>query len=150
MVGHYRYNPGMSVKRVLADEAAALLAQGYTYVDVRSVPEFQAGHPRGAWNVPLLHRVPGRGPMPNIDFEAVMQRRFPKDAKLVLGCAAGGRSLRAAEMLLAAGYTDVIDCLPGFEGARDAAGRVVAKGWRESGLPVETEAPGRTWDELKA
>jgi rhodanese-related sulfurtransferase len=149
MVGHYRYNPGMAVKRVLADDAAALMAQGWSYVDVRSVPEFAAGHPAGAWNVPLIHRVAGRGPVPNGEFLGVMERRFPRDARLVLGCASGGRSLRAAELLVAAGWTDVVDCLPGFDGARDMAGRLVARGWRDSGLPVETDAPGRTWDELK-
>jgi len=139
----------MPVKRVLTDAAAAMLAEGYVYVDVRSVPEFQAGHPAGAYNVPLVHRVPGRGPVANPDFAAVMERRFPRDAKLVVGCATGGRSLRAAEMLVAAGWTDVVDHQPGFEGARDALGRM-AKGWRDSGLPVETQAPGRTWDDLKS
>jgi len=150
MGGHYRYNPGMPVKRVLAEVAADLLAQGYSYVDVRSVPEFDAGHPAGAYNVPLVHKLPGRPPMPNPEFEAILEKHFPKDAKLVLGCATGGRSLRAAEMLMASGWTEVVEFAGGMEGARDPYGRVVAKGWRESGLPVEARTPGRSWEELKA
>ena len=36
----------------------ALLADDpeHHYVDVRSIPEFQAGHPKGAYCVPVLHR----------------------------------------------------------------------------------------------
>jgi rhodanese-related sulfurtransferase len=148
MGGHYRYNPGMPVKRVLVREGADLLAQGYSYIDVRSVPEFQAGHPAGAYNIPIVHIVPGRGRMPNMDFAAVVEKHFPRDAKLLLGCGSGPRSLRAAELLQQAGWTDVVDLRPGFEGERDMGGRVVNPGWRDAGLPVETAAPGRTWDEL--
>jgi rhodanese-related sulfurtransferase len=149
MVEHYRYNSAMPVKRVLAKEAADLMAEGWKYVDVRSIPEFERGHPAGSYNVPLVHVVPGRGRMPNDEFEAVMGRRFGKGDKLLLGCATGQRSLRAAEILLGAGWTDVVDVQPGFEGERDIYGRVVSVGWRDSGLPVETEAPGRTWEDLR-
>ena len=48
------------VKRVTPPEADALLAQGWTYLDVRSIPEFEGGHPAGAANVPLLHMQGGR------------------------------------------------------------------------------------------
>jgi rhodanese-related sulfurtransferase len=139
----------MPVKRVLAKEGAELLAQGYKYVDVRSIPEFQAGHAAGAYNVPLVHLVPGRGRLPNPEFQSVMEKHFAKDDKLLVACASGGRSLRAAEMLLDAGWKDVVDLKPGFEGERDMGGRVVNPGWRDAGLPVETAAPGRTWEDLK-
>lgn len=149
MGGHYRYNPRMPVKRVVAKEAAELLAEGYSYVDVRSIPEFQAGHPAGAFNAPIVHVVPGRGRMPNAEFEAVLAKKFGKDGKLLLGCATGNRSLRAAEMLAAAGWTNVVDFRSGFDGERDMMGRVLNAGWRDAGLPVETDAPGRTWEDLK-
>ncbi len=45
------------VKRVTPPEAAALLAEGWIYLDVRSIPEFDLGHPTGAVNVPLLHHA---------------------------------------------------------------------------------------------
>lgn len=138
----------MPVKRVLPSAAAELLEQGYRYVDVRSIPEFVGGHPRGAFNVPIQHFIAGRGMVPNPEFEGVMARHFAKDDKIVLGCKSGGRSLRAAEFLAARGWTNVVDMQAGFDGERDMGGRVVVQGWRDAGLPVETEAPGRSYDEL--
>jgi rhodanese-related sulfurtransferase len=141
----------MPVKRVSPAEARDLIdTQGYVYVDVRSVPEFAAGHPPGAYNVPLMHMGPG-GMAPNQDFMAVMAT-FPKDARLVVGCKAGGRSARAAAMLESAGYTNVIDQRAGFEGAPDpATGRIAEPGWRPAGLPVTASAmPDRTYEALRA
>lgn len=135
-------------KRVTPPEAAQLLAQGWRYVDVRSIPEFAAGHPEGASNVPLLHQQGGRM-VPNPDFQRVMEAAFPKDAQLVIGCKAGGRSLQAATLLEAAGYTNVVDMRGGFSGERDAMGRVTCAGWQDSGLSVSTNAaPGASYDEL--
>jgi rhodanese-related sulfurtransferase len=141
----------MAVKRVSPAEARELIdKQGYVYVDVRSVPEFVAGHPQGAYNVPLMNMGPG-GMAPNPDFLAVMGA-FPKDAKLVVGCKSGGRSARAASMLESAGYTSVVDQRAGFEGAPDpATGRITEAGWRPAGLPVTNDAlPDRTYEALKA
>ena len=139
----------MPVKRVTPAEAKELVDQGWKLVDVRSIPEFEAGHPAGAYNVPLMHFLPGRGMAPNPEFAAVMEKVFAKNEKLVFGCKSGGRSLRAAEMLASAGYTDVVDMRGGFEGERDMMGHAVVPGWKEAGLPVEAAAPGRTWEELK-
>src|SRR3989442_3603213 len=141
----------MAVKRVSPAEARDLIdKQGYVYVDVRSVPEFAAGHPGGAYNVPLMNMGPG-GMTPNADFLAVMAT-FPKDAKLVVGCKAGGRSARAASMLESAGYTSVVDQRAGFEGAPDpATGRIGEPGWGPAGPAGATERqPGRTAEALKA
>jgi len=139
----------MSVKRVTPPEAAKLIAEGWTYVDVRSIPEFVDGHPAGAYNVPILHLQPGRGMSPNHDFERVMAKHFPKEAQLVVGCRAGPRSYRAAEMLMAAGYTSVVDMRGGWDGERDAAGRVALAGWRDTGLPSEKAAQaGRSYEDL--
>lgn len=137
-------------QRVSPQEARELIERdGYVYVDVRSVPEFQAGHPEGAYNVPLMHMGAG-GMSPNADFLAVMQKAFPKDAKLVVACKAGGRSLRAAGMLEAAGYTNVVDQRAGFEGAHDPATGRVEPGWRPAGLPVSQQAaPGHDYEALK-
>jgi rhodanese-related sulfurtransferase len=127
------------VKRVTPPEAAGLLGEGWVYLDVRSIPEFDAGHPPGAANVPLLHFQNGRM-VPNPDFEAVVAANFPKETKIVVGCKAGGRSLRAAGMLAAAGYTNVVDMQGGFHGERDGLGRLSCAGWAESKLPVEGAA----------
>lgn len=124
----------MPVKRVSPEEARELMdGQGYVYVDVRSVPEFEAGHPEGAYNVPLAHLVP-MGMVPNTDFLTVMQRRFPKDTRMVVGCKSGGRSLQAATILLSSGFLDVIDQRAGYSGSTEP-------GWAHKGLPSATQAP---------
>jgi rhodanese-related sulfurtransferase len=137
------------VKRVTPPEAAALLSrEGWIYLDVRSIPEFDHGHPAGAANVPLLHLADGRM-IPNPDFERVIAANFPRDTKLVVGCKVGHRSLQAAALLQAAGYASVVDMRGGFAGERDHFGRVVCPGWLESDLPVETVAPPeRTYEGL--
>ncbi len=50
----------MELKRIVPEEAKALLdsGQGYTYLDVRTVEEFDEGHVQGAKNVPFLEIDP--------------------------------------------------------------------------------------------
>lgn len=139
----------MSVKRVEPKEAAELLEQGWIYLDVRSEPEFAAGHPAGAYNVPLMHAGPG-GMRPNPDFARVVEASFPTDTKLVVGCKSGGRSLRAAEMLLGSGFSDIVDMRGGFDGERTPTGQVRVPGWKANQLPVSSSPePGRSYSELQ-
>jgi rhodanese-related sulfurtransferase len=140
----------MPVKRITPKEASDLLLEGYKYLDVRSIPEYEAGHPGGAYNVPLMHFAPGRGMTPNAEFADVVGKIFPKDEKIVVGCKTGGRSLRAAEMLTGLGYTQLVDMRGGFAGERDMGGALVCAGWEESGLPVEKTTPaGKGYEQLK-
>ena len=142
----------MSVKHVDVRQAHALQSdEGHTYIDVRSTPEYDQGHPAGAHNVPLLHLDPAtRQMLPNPDFVRVMRASHAPDARLLIGCQMGGRSSRAADILAAAGYTDVSNVLGGFGGARDRmTGQVLHEGWADAGLPVETTAtPGGSYAEL--
>ena len=135
--------------RISPQEASAKLAEGWTYVDVRTTEEFEAGHPTGAVNVPLMHAGPG-GMTPNPDFARVMNAAFAKDAKIVVGCKAGGRSLRAAQVLAAEGFTSVIDQRAGWDGSRDPFGQITEPGWSRAGLPIEEGQPsGRAWEDMK-
>ena len=127
------------LRRVSPEEAVQLLAEGYSYVDVRSIPEFEQGHVPGAFNVPLLHAGPG-GMSENPEFLAVMERAFDRQQKLLLGCRSGNRSLRAARMLMQAGFGAVCELVTGWEGSRDAFGQL-QPGWSKKGLPVETGNP---------
>jgi rhodanese-related sulfurtransferase len=138
------------IKRVSPAEAKRLVDEdGYVYVDVRSVAEFEAEHPTGAVNVPLMHAGPA-GMTPNNDFVAVMTAAFPKDAKLVLGCKGGNRSLRAANVLKQQGWTNLIDQRAGFDAARDPFGQITEQGWKAAGLPTETGAGGiRSYDSVR-
>jgi rhodanese-related sulfurtransferase len=138
-----------SATRISPQQASEKLAEGWSYVDVRSTPEFEAGHPPGAFNVPLLH-AKGGGMVANVDFVRVMELVFPRDARIIVGCKSGTRSLRAAEALLAAGYSNVVDQRAGWDGARDPFGQVTEKGWARVGLPSEDGQPeGRSWEDLK-
>jgi len=137
------YSPAMAIKRVNPAEAAELMAQGWTYVDVRTIPEFDAGHPSGAFNVPLLHQGDA-GRTPNPDFMAVMSASFDKAQKLVLGCRSGKRSLRAAAQLVDAGYEHVVDMEGGYLGDGSC------EGWQPRGLAIDqTAVAGRTYAELQ-
>lgn len=128
------------VRRVSVVEAQALLDEGFTYVDVRTEAEFAAGHPTGARHVPYL--VPtSAGLAPNPGFDDAVRAALPEGGRLIVGCASGRRSVPAAERLAALGYRDVVELRPGFEGVRDAFGRLVEKGWRDSGLPVTAGTP---------
>ena len=53
------------------------------------------------------------------------------DAKLLVGCQSGARSMHACEALVAAGFTDVANVTAGFGGSR------TERGWQGLGLPVE-------------
>jgi rhodanese-related sulfurtransferase len=129
----------MAIRKVSPKEASELQTQGYTYVDVRSEVEFAQGHPKGSVNIPIAHKN-NAGMSPNPDFVKVFEANFAKDAKVIVGCLAGGRSARAAEMLAAAGYTDLVDQRAGFGGSQSEAG------WVNAGLPTETT--GATYQNL--
>jgi rhodanese-related sulfurtransferase len=74
-----------------------------------------------------------------------MEKAFPKDAKLIIGCKMGGRSAQASQRLLSMGYTNLVDQMGGFEGQPGNPG------WSPVGLPVATQAPvDHTYDGLKA
>ena len=129
-------------------EAHALMNdEGYSYIDVRTEQEFSQGHPVGAVNVPAFLAGPG-GMMPNPMFLQVMQRVFNTQDKLVLGCAAGGRSGRACQMLAGTGFTELVNVAGGFAGARDSYGQVVTAGWEAEELPVATD--GASYADMQA
>ncbi|GGO25467.1 rhodanese-like domain-containing protein [Gemmobacter aquaticus] len=98
------------VKRIAPAEAVARAERGeLTILDVRELSELKtSGKARGAVHVPLatvpIRMKPGMGEVP----EGVTL-----DRPICLYCAAGGRSGRAAEVLLGLGYTEVYN-LGGF------------------------------------
>lgn len=125
----------MSLKRISPDDAARFLSEGYVYLDVRNPDEFALGHPHGAYNVPWLDpEAPTRTANPR--FLEVMQARFAKEQRIIVGCQTGRRSLSAAEALVNAGYAQIVEQRAGFAGSKDAFGGVTEKGWQAAGLPV--------------
>lgn len=141
------------MKELNAQEAHDLLQSDreYTYLDVRSVPEFEAGHPAGAINIPIMDLAPGVGMTPNPDFAAVVEATLRKDAKLLVGCKSGVRSARACEAMSQMGFTDVANVRGGFVGAVDNLGRVTEPGWSMLNLPLCKECDEEArYEALKA
>ncbi|MGE0684519.1 MAG: rhodanese-like domain-containing protein [Candidatus Binatia bacterium] len=96
------------------------------YIDVRTVSEFAAGHPRGkVVNIPILFRHPTTNEnYSNSSFLEVIQSLYAKDAPLIIGCETGNRAQQAAEQLQQAGYINVSIMPDGHPG------------WREQKLPT--------------
>lgn len=127
----------MTIKHITVQQAHQQQGSGARYLDVRSVPEFENGHPEGAFNIPLMHMDPETRQMrPNPDFVDVVRATFPTETPLVIGCQMGGRSAKACEILSNAGYMDVANVLGGWGGAPQMG----HQGWMQAGLPVETSA----------
>src|SRR5260221_7844888 len=112
------------MKEVSPKEAYELMQNDpeYIYLDVRSTMEFDDAHPAGAVNVPIMHFTPGSGMTPNPDFVQTIEEKFPKDAKLVIGCKSGGRSAQACQIMEKMGFTNVANMRGGFVGAVDNFG----------------------------
>ena len=130
------------MKEVSVQEAFELMQSDpeHIYLDVRSTPEFEAGHPERAINIPLLHLDPNRGMAPNPDFAAVVSAALPKDAKILVGCKSGGHSASACQLMRQMGYNSVANVRGGFGGQTDNFGRVIEPGWSMLNLPSSTEA----------
>jgi rhodanese-related sulfurtransferase len=136
----------MTIRHITVQQAQQQQGKGATYLDVRSVPEFEQGHPEGAFNIPLMHLDSATNQMrPNPDFLTVVRANFPPDTSMVIGCKMGGRSAQACEILSNAGYHDVTNVLGGYGGAPQFG----HTGWVQAGLPVETKADAaREYDAL--
>ena len=135
----------MDIRRIDPEEARQLLdsQDGYTYLDVRSEEEFAQGHVPGAVNIPVATSNPlGPGLMANPDFNRQVAEQLDKDSKIITACLRGGRSLKAAMMLTAEGYTGIVDMLGGYDAELDAFGNVVVEGWARRGFPTTTEDVG--------
>ncbi len=130
----------MSIQQLKPKEAkeAMDVADHPVYIDVRTEMEFAQGHPEGALNIPVT--VPGPGGMAqNPQFVAIVEKIFPdKNQPIFCGCQMGGRSQIAAEFLVRAGYTRLVNVQGGF-GGRVQNGVVIIPGWKDCGLPVETK-----------
>lgn len=142
----------MDIKRITPEEAKQLLdsGQGYIYLDVRTVQEYEGGHVPGAKNIPVVEPDAGGRMQANPHFLPTAEKNLPRDAKIITGCKAGGRSIRAAEILLANGYTAVVDMRGGFIGEMDQSGHMSFPGWQTRGLPTTRDAtPDQQYANLK-
>jgi len=127
----------VTIRRVSVDEAKELIArEGFIYLDVRDQDEFEEGHAEGAFNVPFLFHATGENP----NFVRVCERAFGREAKLVVGCKSGVRSLKAATALAESGFTHIADLRAGFSGRKSPFGETLEPGWSAT-EPIEQSAP---------
>lgn len=127
------------IKHVTPQDAHDLLQRGgYVYLDVRTCAEFAAGHAPAAVNIPVMETGSDTDLMfQNDNFIRVVEARFQKTDRILVGCQSGGRSLMAAQMMESEGFTNVHNVTGGYGGRTDALGQLVEKGWEALGLPVE-------------
>jgi molybdopterin/thiamine biosynthesis adenylyltransferase/rhodanese-related sulfurtransferase len=91
--------------------------EGYVFVDVREKDETRLGF------------IPGSILAPRAHLEQTFDRQLPdRNAKIILYCASGVRSVFAAKLLQDVGYSHVESANPGFNR------------WKDMGFPVETPA----------
>ena len=138
---------------ITAADANALLDsdKSVTYLDVRTVKEFETSRPAGSWNIPFLVLDEGGNYASNADFLKITEASFDKDAKLVIGCQSGGRSKGAQSVLKDAGFTNVVNMLGGLGGKRSAIGTMKYEGWSNLKLPTESGSDvARSYETLRA
>jgi rhodanese-related sulfurtransferase len=122
-----------------AAHAAMSADKHHVFLDVRTVEEYDRGHPAGAVNVPWALLDPRTGQMAhNAGFLAAAQKVAEPAQTVYASCQSGIRSMNACKELQAAGYTRLVNVAGGFGGKRGPMGNVVAPGWQDAGLPVET------------
>lgn len=82
-------------------------AEPFLFLDVRTSGEYQGGHVPGAKNIPV---------------QVLAQRlaEVPKDVNVYVYCESGGRSTQATNLLVDAGYTNIINMKASMRGWRGA------------------------------
>jgi molybdopterin/thiamine biosynthesis adenylyltransferase/rhodanese-related sulfurtransferase len=116
--------PNPTVRDVNAAEAVALARDGHRVIDVRERSEWDAGHVAGATLLPLGEVA-----------ERIAEVAPDRDAPLLLHCAVGGRSARAAARLVQLGYTNVVNLKAPIGQWKEQGGA-----WEE---PVQLLSPGQ-------
>ncbi|KAF8112653.1 hypothetical protein N665_0062s0006 [Sinapis alba] len=118
-------------------QAYKLLHHGYTFLDVRTVEEFEKGHvdSEKVFNVPYWFYTP-HGQVNNLSFLKHVTSLFNQTDHVVVGCKSGVRSLYATRFLVSSGFKSV----------RNMDGGYIA--WMEKRFPVKVEPKELKYDEL--
>jgi rhodanese-related sulfurtransferase len=122
----------------LQRHAGAPVDEAPLFVDVRmEIESLYVGRPPGVVNVPW-YEYPDLTPDPERFTRLVAEEAGRKSRAVLLICRSGKRTLDAGAVLEAAGFTDVMHVVHGFEGELDDAfHRSRISGWRFEGLPWE-------------
>ena len=89
-----------SFTSINGDKALELVSKDEAIIiDVRSIPEYENRHIKGAVNIPV----------DNIDINTLEELITSKQSNIIVYCASGNRSKRAANIISQFGYTNVFD-----------------------------------------
>ncbi|EOA33137.1 hypothetical protein CARUB_v10016479mg [Capsella rubella] len=118
-------------------QAQKLLDSGYTFLDVRTVEEFEKGHvdSEKVFNVPYWLYTP-HGQVINPNFLKHVSSVCNQTDRLVVGCKSGVRSLYATKVLVSSGFKTV----------KNMDGGYIA--WVNKSFPVIVEHKQLKYDEL--
>ncbi|KAG5245516.1 hypothetical protein OIU77_019167 [Salix suchowensis] len=122
------FSSGAEVVTIDVKATKGLLGSGYTYLDVRTVEEYNKGHVDGERivNIPYMFNTP-EGRVKNPNFLKEVSGVCKEEDKLLVGCQSGVRSLYASADLLSAGFKDVSNVGGGY------------LAWTENVFPVKIE-----------
>ncbi|MBT9507896.1 rhodanese-like domain-containing protein [Rhodoferax sp.] len=128
------------MKNLLPKETWALIQQqpDALFVDVRmEIESLYVGRPPGVHTI-AWYEYPDLHPDPAGFVAAVEREAGDKARTVILICRSGKRTVDAGRALEAAGFTDVVNVIHGFEGELDDHfHRSTLNGWRFDGLPWE-------------
>jgi rhodanese-related sulfurtransferase len=134
------------MKHLTPNDAWALLQQrrdepldtAPLFIDVRmEIESLYVGRPPGVVNIPW-YEYPDLRPDPARFVRLVEEEAGNKARTVLLICRSGKRTVEAGQALEAAGFSDVVNVLHGFEGELDEHfKRSTLNGWRFDGLPWE-------------
>ena len=108
------------------------------FIDVRmEIESLYVGRPPGV-HIIAWYEYPALSPNTTEFVRQVEREAGTKARTVILICRSGKRTLEAGAALEAAGFTDVVNVLHGFEGdLNDTFHRSTLNGWRYDGLPWE-------------
>ncbi|KAL1191935.1 Rhodanese-like domain-containing protein 17 [Cardamine amara subsp. amara] len=129
--------PGRANITIDVNKAQKLLDSGYTFLDVRTVEEFEKGHvdSEKVFNVPYWFYTP-QGQEINPNFLKHVLSVCNHTDHLVVGCKSGVRSLHATKLLVSSGFKNVKNMDGGYVS------------WVDKRFPVKVEKKGLKSDEL--
>ena len=138
---------GERVENLAPKEAFQYLGdhKGAVRAAVRGRAEYAFdGHPPRAYTIPFMVWDPkGDRFEPNPHFIENLEARLDRETPILFLCRSGGRSARAAQTALSAGFRKVFNVSEGFEGKKDEKGHRTVNGWKNAGLPYTYQVTDR-------
>lgn len=110
---------------ITSNQAYKMQQEGIILIDVRTVKEFKALHPKGAINIPVYFEKEGQRVF-NEGFVYEIEQKISYETPVVLICRTGSRTKEAANILAKKGFSEVYNVSNGF-----------ANDWMQVKLPVE-------------